>query len=67
MNENQLPLRLAPGVELVAYTRDQSCGVEVLETNGLLEDYEAAMARIEAGIRAEPDAVQIWVDILPAK
>jgi len=65
--ENELPLELAPGVELVAYTRDQSCGAEVLEANGLLADYDEAMVRVAADIQAQPDAVQIWIDIFPRK
>jgi hypothetical protein len=67
MIEYDLPLKLADGVELVAYTRDQNCGVEVLETNGLLADFEQLMVRVNADIEAEPSTAQVWVEVLPCE
>ena len=67
MNDCDLPLKLADGVELVLYSRDQSCSVEVLESNGLLADFEKLLARVNADVQAEPGTVHAWMDIFPCE
>jgi hypothetical protein len=67
MNESDLPLQLADRVELVMYSQDQSCSVEVLETNGLLADFEKLMARVNADVQAEPASAHAWVEIFPCE
>jgi len=66
-DDDELPVKLAHGVELIGYVEEHEQSFAILEEYELLTVFQEVLAKINAEIEACPEVPAVFVDILPCR